>query len=53
MTNGGPEKILKGLREHSDDENVGKFLVDIFNEEFRGIRIWKKTYIKTLKKYSK
>ena len=54
MTNSGPEEILSRLRENSkDDENVSKFLVEIFIEEFVGIMQWKKSYHKILKKYSK
>lgn len=53
MSNSGPEDILKSLREHSKkDENVSKFLVEIFNEELMGIHFWKKSYNKILKKYT-
>lgn len=49
LTNGGPEKILASLREHSkNDEKVSKFLVKIFNDELIGIHFWKKTYENTL-----
>ena len=50
MSNSGPEDILKSLRQHSQkDEKVSKFLVEIFNEELRGIHFWKKSYNKILK----
>lgn len=54
MTNGGPEKILDGLKKNSaENEEVGKFLVEIFNDELRGVHFWKKTYTKLLKRYCK
>lgn len=52
--NKGPERILSNLKENcANDENIEKFLVEIFNEELIGIHFWKKTYTKILKKQSK
>jgi len=55
MANGGPGKILDSLRENSkNDENVSRFLVEIFNKELiQGNSHWKKQYIKSLNKYTK